>query len=968
MSADCNILLREHGRPARDVKTITGGTPVLPVKSTCPHHSTPDPRHLGAALPFVLILLALNVIVIVAMLAYATTEYQASRNSVQAESARALAQSGIDLAAGLISANSTNNAFVTYQRVTNIGSAWRLETKIANIVSTNRPWQTKANNPAVLHSGFATGTDGFDLNFAVDPGGTAGFIAPRTNLTGWTNLSPNMFLMDWIYVYKGPTNDPANLIGRIAYWVDDESSKLNVNYSGDRKAYPKEDEPYSDYGKWTDFSITRTNPQYPGMPAQKNFEGRKWPVFMELGGVAGLSLSNALDILNARGTPKSAAFAPFPSVLALRLPTINSQSGPAITTIQKQAELGFTATIYSKEPERSYASGKKRFDLLKLYPQAPMTSTISDFQNAIVAEYPSFANKYDLPGFASAAYSLVQQPDFQTGRSFGSSQLYSRGLPVINEVSLQASINNSTNATNIIEVTTEIEMIVLGATSDADRRFSWGPWINDASNATMYNAYLRLSTNTSFGLPLTNMTVTGSTNTWFLGKASEGPTNTNFSGIITRLSSTITHSNIASPQWSFPTSITIEMRRGTDTYQTISFIPDAIPADSSYAPVSGDTNSKVVYHLVALPKGDTNSYRGDPRFGIFTNSVVSDPSANLTNAQYSIGFLNTNASAPFWNPESYRTATNQPDLIPGHLFFTTDRGLISQYVEDKQSGFGPSFAGIGWVGEVPVTTSGSPVLAWSTPRLWGNGRAFINDVEYPPDWLMLDCFHMAAWNAEADPAESANLVFSSYGRVNLNTAKSFFQVPAGSTNRSDTIIDSITVNSKTLDFRRHSNNSFVSLLYAPPPPVANNSRTNFLSSFQLMTAARNSTNNPYTTHFEFLADLAVTNMPNNPNWTMAPNTNTGNIYTATNTTDRRIEGIVRSLVQKLTTHGNQFTIFSLGQALKVSPSGQTNVVGEAYLQAVYERAPQYDETTGAITNGSTGGAPPMRQLFLRELR
>jgi hypothetical protein len=102
---------------------------------------------------------------------------------------------------------------------------------------------------------------------------------------------------------------------------------------------------------------------------------------------------------------------------------------------------------------------------------------------------------------------------------------------------------------------------------------------------------------------------------------------------------------------------------------------------------------------------------------------------------------------------------------------------------------------------------------------------------------------------------------------------------------------------------------------------------------------------------------------------VAPDTNnpTHSIYAATNTTDRRIEGIVRSLVQKLTTHGNQFSIFSLGQALQVV-NGKTNVVGESYMQAVYERAPHYNESTGAITNGAASGAPPMRQLYLRELR
>ncbi len=97
----------------------------------------------GAALPFVLLIVALNVTVIVAMLIYATTELQASKNAAQSEGARSLAQSGLDLAAGLIAANSTNNGFVSYQRVTNVGGDWRLETKIANVTAPDpaKPWK-----------------------------------------------------------------------------------------------------------------------------------------------------------------------------------------------------------------------------------------------------------------------------------------------------------------------------------------------------------------------------------------------------------------------------------------------------------------------------------------------------------------------------------------------------------------------------------------------------------------------------------------------------------------------------------------------------------------------------------------------------------------------------------------------------------------------------------------------------------
>jgi Tfp pilus assembly protein PilX len=288
----------------------------------------------GAALPFVLIILALNVVVVVAMLAYTTTEYQASRNSVQAETSRALAQSGIDLAAALVSANSTNNAFVTYQRVTNVGSAWRLETKIANVVATNaaQPWKTAVTNPVILHSGFATGTNGFDLNYAADASGSAGFIAPRTNLTGWTNLSTNMFRMDWIYVYRGNNSDPTNLIGRIAYWVDDESSKLNVNYSGSSEVYGtgfNNSQPIP-------ISIKLPRPGIPLIGSVGNLNGRNWPLDMELGGIAGLSIANVKDAIAWRKRPDQSSFNPFPSVLGLRIGTINGTTGPAITNLSQQ--------------------------------------------------------------------------------------------------------------------------------------------------------------------------------------------------------------------------------------------------------------------------------------------------------------------------------------------------------------------------------------------------------------------------------------------------------------------------------------------------------------------------------------------------------------------------------------------------------------------------------------------------------
>lgn len=994
MNADGKLHVRGHGRAACVCFDITSGTPVLPAERSCPRPSSPAPRLLGAALPLVLIIIALNVVVIVAMLAYATTEYQASRNSVQAETARALAQSGIDLAAGLISANSTNNAFVTYQRVTNVDSAWRLETKVANVVATNQnlPWKTVAANPAVLHSGFAGGTNGFDLNYAVDAAGDAGFIAPRSNInTNWINLSTNMFRMDWIYIYKTNSTGSSNVVGRIAYWVDDESSKLSLNYSGNTAAFGG-----SGDTSWTDFQIKRTN--YPGPTQQKNFANRNWPVYIDLGGVAGISSNEATAILRFRGDPVYSVITNgkttnFPSVLAVRIAT-----NTVITNIARQAELGFTATIYSMEEERSYATGKKRFDLLYVYPDAPEVLTMSNVKYAITNNYPDFAEKYDWDSYVSAVYSSVQYPGYyaetnpnrQPGKTFGVSRIYTRELPIVNELSILAKIENN-SGTNNVSVEYQIELITLfveGPPSVAGARMDLS-WANSYRYPEKFEARITLPDETSFGAEVDNPTIItgpksytfagGAINGWFAGQPLvEGPTNATLSNALTLMSAS-TNNIVDNPRWVFPTNVAVELYFNGVRYQSFSFAPDVLPV-TNFAPASGVTN--IVYHLVAQPTGGANTYRGDPRFMVFTNSVVSDFVGNQTNLQTSLGSLNTNSAGggPNWLIGGYTNAANSPDLMPPDIVFGRDHRGLPAYRNDKKYGFGPSLSGVGWLGEVPVTTkSGNTPLAWSTPRFWGAGRPAIDGEPYPPDWLIMDGFHMAIWNAEPQFVGSTNLVFKSYGKINVNSAKSFFQQAYGSANKTDTIMDSITAGTYTKDFQVTFDNTGWGGVnwWGGFRQIAGSSRPVFLNKITEMSTNRSSTNNPYTTVFEFLGELSATNLTGNPSWWFAPNPSTNNA--ATNTTDRLAEGIVRSLVQKLTTRGNQFTIFSVGQSLQPAASGaadavdvpgggKAKVVGETYLQAVYERAPLYNEDTGAITNGGITGAPPMRQLFLRELR
>ena len=930
------------------------------------------PFRKAAALPFVLLLVALNVIVVVALLVYATTELQASKNSGQAEVARALAQSGIDIAAGLIAANSTNNGFVSYQRVTNVGGDWRLETKIGNVVATNpaMPWKTTlVTNPSVLHSGFIAGTDGVDLNFGVGTNTDAGFIAPRVNTGGWTNLSTNMFRMDWIYVYKGDTSKPENLVGRVAYWVDDESSKLNVNYSGTTEVYGTS----FDNSQPIRLSIKLPRPGVALSGLVGNLNGRNWPLDTELGGVAGLSITNVKAAIGYRGRPDEGVFRPFPSMLGLRIGTLASAEGPAITTLIQQSALGFTATAYSSEEERSYISGRRRYDLFKLCEKAPL-SVITEMQQAISTEYPQFASKYDLEAFAGAAYSLVQLPGASTITSsqehpatvFGSQRLYTRGLPVVNEINVSVLAGESSGL-NTVQLKTSVELILLG-----DRRRikdgwnqsgDWGASVAQSTNFMVRVSPLPQATNqpaSSFGgwsppLPI-NVT---NVESWFAknnsntnGSGNFGPRSTNFSGALAILSATNSFSTNASlGTWVFPSRFRVELVYNGKAYQDFTF-DAAKPPEAEFSASPGQTN--VVYALVAQPKKN-EGVRGDPRFALFEADVRADTVTGLP-GNYTHPLSTPNALNPNWNINVF-TVAEKMDLTSDLLFFETDYGIPNR-VGDKAYGFGDTMKGIGWLGEVPVINpAGSTTnLAWSTPRFWGDGRENANA---PPDWLLMDVFHVGMYKADSSDT------FLSRGLVNVNSAKPFFQPITSTINKAVSIIDSVVIGADTRDFTGSG--------YGVGIDGRQLSRTNVLVQIKSMTESRTSSNNPYTTHFEFLADLAATNLPGNPSWWMAPNTNnpSTNIYTATNTTDRRIEGVVRSLVQKLTTHGNQFSIFSLAQALQVSGSGasaKTNVVGEAYFQAVYERAPQYNETTGAITNGATTGAPPMRQLYLRELR
>jgi hypothetical protein len=184
--------------------------------------------------------------------------------------------------------------------------------------------------------------------------------------------------------------------------------------------------------------------------------------------------------------------------------------------------------------------------------------------------------------------------------------------------------------------------------------------------------------------------------------------------------------------------------------------------------------------------------------GNLTGLLNSNPNAT-------IGSLNTTNS---WQPGKFEGEPLSGDITPPETFFATDRGPFHGQEFGDSYLNGPWFPSSGHLGEIPITTfKNGTHLAWSTPKLWGDGRTNMGDGQtYPPDWFMLDCVHTAMFppNTNRIFTDYSTNSFVSYGRLNMNGLKSFFLTPRGSPDRSDTIFDSALIGLYLKDFRDDS--------------------------------------------------------------------------------------------------------------------------------------------------------------------
>lgn len=170
----------------------------------------------GSALVITLAFLVLVVVLVLGLFTIVRTERVTANSNFETQRAKALANLGAD------------NAVALLQEATAAGSAPRKfwASQPGKITVFNADGSLDAASSRLLYSTNATGGI-VDLN-------QAGFrgVPPIVTATAGGSGSPPSMEVNWVPVLENPllpASGSNKLIGRYAFWVDDETAKLNVN-------------------------------------------------------------------------------------------------------------------------------------------------------------------------------------------------------------------------------------------------------------------------------------------------------------------------------------------------------------------------------------------------------------------------------------------------------------------------------------------------------------------------------------------------------------------------------------------------------------------------------------------------------------------------------------------------------------------------------------------------------------------
>ena len=189
-----------------------------------------SPREHGVALVLTLAILALVTLLLIAFVGSMRVENAASKNFNELIKARELAQAGVDEAIGTMRMYAPPVSTVT-NYVTGPGVIYTWSPNI----QTSTHWTNVAlftsdpSNPSGINLNGNNGKEvDLNTNFVISGQGTF-YTANNANSqlwVGWSNVT-------YVAMVNGMPQPPV-LVGRYAYWVDDESAKVNLNVAGTR--------------------------------------------------------------------------------------------------------------------------------------------------------------------------------------------------------------------------------------------------------------------------------------------------------------------------------------------------------------------------------------------------------------------------------------------------------------------------------------------------------------------------------------------------------------------------------------------------------------------------------------------------------------------------------------------------------------------------------------------------------------
>jgi len=755
-------------------------------------------REKGIAL---IMTLAIMAMIIVMLLAFATTirvEKKIARATGDDVRAKLFTDAGTASALNQLIAYSTNGAYITYYACPN--------------------WTDPLNRSPILYiSNTILGGAAIPL---ISPGTLTNDSPPNLNsyqIIAHSNQLALAFNMPWVYV----TNSSGVVNGRYAFWIDDESMKMNIKAGGVTLAT---------YGS-SEQEMCISNLPYFGP-------------------------NEGTNVVNGRSGG---------------LETLNTLREFGVSNQDQFNQIKFYSTIYSLD------SGSNYMGLTPTNVNSFSNMTVVQITNALSSLCPAVAQKYSSEEWMQFAANLREWINPGIVPKDDGISVSSAGLPIpligrnraplINEATFSFSVlrsqngggpNQNVDVTNIVQV----ELFNLYSTN-----YTLPPTarlIITNLPQTVYNNTTNFAadpfhnvTNTwNMVVPISGFVSAYSAKTFALTNVASRPTPESTNGN--------TGAYIVAPGGIAKLYFTTN----SDTVGLIDVAYVNVPAQqvgSLVAPVlppmagTQGTNSSVNFAIVSP---------GDPKIIKSTN-------------MWTAVVQTTNAFNPTYQPDqapssSYKGDSNSTTRLASDGGFFFRNGPMQSIAE---------------IGQIPIQALTTTNM-WRTIKLYGDGNSTNLNLSNQ-DYVLLDFLTVGS---------------APRAKVNVNTTKEYM---TGSNGVLTTLFTGASIPTNAYG----TNGCFIAL----PFPQA------FLFASNIVQQAQ--VNGPYKSISQFIFT--------NQNLFSTASMSGASIQE----TDWRREGPLRSIANALTTHGEQFSIYSIGQSLQnVQIRGVTNVVlGTSISQTVVER-------------------------------